>query len=74
MMRGIFLSILRLLHKGYKLFISPLLGNVCRFSPYCSDYALEAIEKHGLIKGSWLALRRLSRCHSLNPGGSDSVP
>lgn len=62
------------LHRVYKLTLSPLLGDVCRFTPYCSDYALEAITVHGAVKGGWLALRRLSKCHALNPGGVDPVP
>ena len=65
---------LRVLHRGYKRFISPLLGNVCRFEPYCSDYALEAVEKHGLLKGGFLAMRRIIRCNPLCRGGHDPVP
>ena len=58
----------------YQLFISPLLGPRCRFYPTCSNYALEAVEVHGVFKGGWLALKRVSRCHPLNPGGYDPVP
>jgi len=58
----------------YQLTISPLLGNCCRFHPHCSEYALEALEKHGAWKGSWLALRRVVRCHPFHPGGHDPVP
>jgi len=58
----------------YKLLISPLLPPACRFYPTCSQYAIEAIQKHGAIRGSWLAARRLVRCHPLNPGGVDLVP
>jgi uncharacterized protein len=58
----------------YKLAISPLLGRRCRFYPSCSQYAVEAIEKHGILRGTWLALRRLLRCHPGNPGGVDLVP
>ena len=65
---------LRLMHLGYKRLISPLLGNVCRFEPYCSDYALEAVEKHGLFKGGFLAMRRIIRCNPLCQGGHDPVP
>jgi putative membrane protein insertion efficiency factor len=58
----------------YQLLISPLLGPRCRFHPSCSQYALEAIDRHGPVKGGWLALRRIARCHPLNPGGHDPVP
>ncbi|MGR9043721.1 MAG: membrane protein insertion efficiency factor YidD [Gammaproteobacteria bacterium] len=60
--------------KFYKYFISPLLGNHCRFYPSCSSYALEALHVHGAAKGSYLTLRRLLRCHPLHEGGLDPVP
>ena len=60
--------------KLYKRFLSPLLPPACRFHPTCSDYALEAIEKYGVLKGSYLAARRLLRCHPLCDGGFDPVP
>ena len=63
-----------LLIRGYRLFISPLLPAACRYYPTCSAYAIEAIEKHGALSGSWLALRRLGRCHPFRPGGYDPVP
>ncbi|MBR0567684.1 membrane protein insertion efficiency factor YidD [Azoarcus sp. L1K30] len=66
--------LLRGLIRGYQLFISPLLGPRCRFYPTCSHYALEAIDTHGALKGSWLALRRLLRCHPWSAGGVDPVP
>ena len=60
--------------RAYQRLLSPLLGPRCRFHPSCSQYALEAIERFGFWQGSWLGLRRLSRCHPLNPGGEDPVP
>jgi len=58
----------------YRLFISPLYGQVCRFHPTCSAYALGAVERHGVLLGSYLAARRLIRCHPWNAGGYDPVP
>ena len=58
----------------YQTFISPLLGQHCRFYPSCSQYTIEAIIEWGIIKGSYLGLRRILRCHPLNPGGLDPVP
>lgn len=60
--------------RGYQLLISPLLGPRCRFYPSCSHYAIEAIQRHGVLRGGGLALKRLSRCHPLNAGGFDAVP
>jgi len=59
---------------AYQRVISPLFGQRCRFYPSCSSYAREAIEIHGAGRGSWLALRRLGRCHPFHPGGFDPVP
>jgi uncharacterized protein len=58
----------------YRRFVSPLLGQRCRFYPSCSAYALEAVRVHGALRGSWLAVRRLSRCHPFHAGGIDFVP
>ena len=63
-----------LLIRAYRYAISPLLGNQCRFYPSCSHYAQEALETHGLLKGAWLSVRRLLRCHPWHPGGLDPVP
>jgi putative membrane protein insertion efficiency factor len=60
--------------KVYRLVISPLYGNVCRYYPSCSAYALRAVSVHGAAKGSWLAARRLLRCHPWASGGYDPVP
>ena len=60
--------------KFWRKFISPLYGDVCKYYPTCSAYALEAVTVHGAAKGSWLAARRLGRCHPLHPGGFDPVP
>ncbi len=65
---------LLLLIKGYRQLISPLFPPVCRFEPTCSCYALEAVERFGPWQGSWLAIRRITRCHPLHPGGYDPVP
>ena len=67
-------SVLIWLLKGYRFAISPLYGQVCRFHPSCSAYALEAVTEHGALRGSWLAVRRIGRCHPWNPGGYDPVP
>lgn len=60
--------------KAYRFAISPLYGQVCRYHPSCSAYALGAVETHGALRGSWLAIRRLSRCHPWSAGGYDPVP
>ena len=67
-------SVLRILIRGYQLIVSPWLGPRCRFYPSCSNYALEALEVHGALRGSWLAVRRIGRCHPFHPGGFDPVP
>jgi putative membrane protein insertion efficiency factor len=58
----------------YRKFISPLKPPACRFYPTCSQYALEALEEHGAVKGSWLAVKRIAKCHPFHPGGIDKVP
>ena len=73
-----FMSIPKLLAMGvirfYQLTISRVMPPSCRFTPTCSHYGYEAIEKHGFTKGGWMAVKRVSRCHPLNPGGYDPVP
>ena len=66
----VLLALLALYRRG----VSPLLGPRCRFLPSCSAYAVEAVEVHGAARGSWLAVRRLVRCHPFHPGGHDPVP
>lgn len=58
----------------YQLLLSPLLGPCCRFEPSCSHYAVEALRTHGFFRGTWLALRRICKCHPFHPGGFDPVP
>lgn len=67
-------EILKLMICAYQLLLSPVLGCNCRFTPSCSHYGLEAIETHGAVKGAWLTLKRLLRCHPLAKSGYDPVP
>ena len=67
-------AIVRLLIRGYQLAISPLLGPRCRYLPTCSEYAAEAVLVHGALRGGWLGLRRIARCHPWGGSGFDPVP
>ena len=60
--------------RGYQRLISPAFPARCRFSPSCSQYTLEAVERYGALRGSWMGVRRVVRCHPFNPGGYDPVP
>ena len=66
--------LLILILRAYQLSLSPMLGARCRYSPSCSQYAIEALREHGVMKGLWLAVRRLGRCHPFHAGGYDPVP
>ncbi len=70
MIRGALVFLLRI----YQAILSPLLPAACRFDPTCSAYAVQAVQRHGAVRGSWLALRRLLRCRPGCPGGHDPVP
>lgn len=67
-------AVLILLVRAYRRFLSPLLGQQCRFQPTCSAYGLEALQVHGALRGTWLTARRIGRCHPFNRGGYDPVP
>lgn len=72
--RALAIAPLVALLKFYQYAISPMLGRSCRFDPSCSQYAVLALQRHGAIKGLWLAARRVGRCHPWHPGGYDPVP
>lgn len=69
-MRAVLIALVR----GYRLLLSPWWGTQCRFTPTCSEFALEALERHGAWRGTWLTMRRISRCHPWHAGGYDPVP
>ena len=69
-MKALLLALLR----AYQYAVRPLLGANCRFYPSCSDYAMQAVERHGAYHGAWLAIRRVLKCHPYHPGGFDPVP
>ena len=69
-MKTVLIALLRF----YRYAISPMLGRNCRFHPSCSEYAIEAIQRHGALRGGWMAAKRVGRCHPFNPGGYDPVP
>ncbi|HES75775.1 MAG TPA: membrane protein insertion efficiency factor YidD [bacterium] len=69
-MRRVLIGIIR----AYQLVLSPLMGRQCRFEPTCSCYAIEAIQRHGSLRGGWLGVKRICRCHPFSPGGYDPVP
>ena len=66
--------LLVLVLRGYQYVLRPMMGSHCRFYPSCSDYAMQAIERHGSLRGTWLTVRRIGRCHPYHPGGFDPVP
>jgi putative membrane protein insertion efficiency factor len=71
---GLLREVVIVLIGAYRVAISPFLGPACRFEPSCSSFAIEAVSRHGVLRGGWLATHRVLRCHPLNPGGLDPVP
>ena len=74
LLRQVPAAVLIALVRAYQLLVSPMLGPTCRFYPSCSAYAVQALRAHGALRGTWLTVRRLLRCHPWNPGGVDLVP
>ena len=73
MISNLFVFLATLLITVYKYAVSPILPSSCRFYPSCSEYAIDALKKYGLLRGSWLTLKRIARCHPLSAGGHDPV-
>ena len=73
-LRSLLAGLIMIAIRAYQLALSPFLGSACRFAPSCSEYAIEAVRRHGPIQGSWLGARRIARCHPFHPGGLDPVP
>lgn len=67
-------QLLILLVRAYQVSLGPLLPATCRYTPSCSAYAIEALQRHGALRGGWMAARRIGRCHPFRPGGYDPVP
>ncbi|MEY2342775.1 membrane protein insertion efficiency factor YidD [Acidithiobacillus sp. IBUN Pt1247-S3] len=72
-MRMLRRAVILLIH-GYQLVLSPFLGQNCRYHPTCSHYTCEAIERYGVLRGGWMGIKRIARCHPFHPGGYDPVP
>jgi putative membrane protein insertion efficiency factor len=73
-LRSIAIGLLVIAIRAYQFALSPFLGSACRFAPSCSEYAIEAVRRHGPLQGSWIGARRIARCHPFHPGGLDPVP
>lgn len=73
-LRSIVIALFVFVIRAYQFALSPFLGSACRFAPSCSEYAIEAMRRHGPLQGSWMGARRIARCHPFHPGGLDPVP
>jgi putative membrane protein insertion efficiency factor len=73
-LQSLLVAVLVVVIRAYQVALSPFLGSACRFAPSCSEYAIEALHRHGPIRGSWIGARRIARCHPFHPGGLDPVP